>query len=385
MSSSKNSYSLAVFIVLATGLASCYSAPIQTSQQFAIIENTSINTARNMPTAIEEIEMKDDLVTQWANGYDWQLQQVVDAQGKAINVATVPPITIEVAPDDITLTESCQRYSFSSLKMLAPPFPNYGFGDLQVASICADTSLDEVTIANTVTSRSNDNDNNNAKDNSSRIKRLFAQLTSYNYNLKLLPLAQSQSQAQTTTNAAPKRLALNFENGASLIFTGTSRNLFKPTGLPISNELLERYKWRLVGGTSNNYDDNGKLISRTPISDFYYPDFPITLYFSAERDQYASFQANCNNGIGGPYALLKDNTLLIGSGLQTVMGCGYQGNKAETTLSGLMDRSKSKLTLSLQPNKSTSTTPTDFPHYNLLQTMATGETLVWQNEELKTH
>ena len=379
MSSSKNSYSLLVFTLFALALASCYSAPIQSSQQPLETETSAINT----PTYVENIEVKDDLVIQWANGYDWQLQQVVDARGKAINVATVPPITIEVAPDDIILTESCQRYSFSSLKMLAPPFPNYGFGDLQVASICADNSLDEVTIANTVTYSSNESDNNNAKDNSSRIKRLFAQLTSYNYNIKLLPLAQSQ--AQNTTNAAPKRLALNFENGASLIFVGTSRNLFKPTGLPISNELLERYKWRLVSGTSNNYDDNGKLISRTPISDFYYPDFPITLYFSAERDQYASFQANCNNGIGGPYALLKDNTLLIGSGLQTVMGCGYQGNKAETTLSGLMDRSKSKLTLSLQPNKSTSTTPTDFPHYNLLQAMQTGETLVWQNEELKTH
>ncbi|WP_367105323.1 hypothetical protein [uncultured Psychrobacter sp.] len=364
----KNIYAFVVITVLASGVASCHSTPIQSSQPLSIVETPAINTL----AAIKDIEVKDDQVIQWANGYNWQLQQVIVTQGNAINVPAVSPITIEAVPDKIILTESCQRYSFSSLKILAPPFPNYGFGDLQVESICADNSLGEITNANS------SNDNNNSNDNGSMIKELFAQLTSYNYNLKLLPLAQSQF--QTTTNAAPKRLALNFENGASLVFVGASKNLLKPTGLPITNELLERYQWRLVSGTSNNYNDDGQLISRTPINNFYYPDIPVLLSFSADRDQYASFYADCNQGIGGPYALLKDHTLLIGSGVQTVMGCGFKGDRVENTITDLMARSKSKLTLSLQPAKAKSETPADFPRYNLLQTMETGETLVWQNE-----
>ncbi len=346
-------------------LLGCQTTPIESSQQLPVVNNPT----RNAPAPIADVVVKDTQVIQWANGYDWQLQQIVDAQGNTINVAAVPPITIDVAPDDITLTESCQRYSLSSLKILAPPFPNLSYDNLQVKSICADNSVNKVINADTDSNTNND----------STIKRVFSQTTLYNYNLKLLPLAQSQ--VQTMIDAAPKRLALNFENGASLIFTGTTKNLLKPTGLPINNELLERYWWRLVSAASNNYDNNGRLISRTPISDFYYPDFPITLNFSAERDQYASFQANCN-GVGGPYALLKDNTLLIGSGLQTLMGCGFQGDKAETTLSALMARSKSKLILSLQPIKPTLKPSDDFPRYNLLQTMDSGETLVWQNEPL---
>ncbi|MBO6198653.1 MAG: hypothetical protein J6N79_03570 [Psychrobacter sp.] len=53
----------------------------------------------------------------------------------------------------------------------------------------------------------------------------------------------------------------------------------------------------------------------------------------------------------------------------------------------LMRDSSSQLTLSLQPSQPTSPTAdnqTDMPRYNLLQTMATGETLVWQNEVKKT-
>lgn len=372
MSLLKKSHSLLAFIIVASGLAGCQSPPIQSSQQPPAIETSAITT----PAIIEDIEVKDYRVTQWANGYDWQLQQVVDAQGNAINVATVPPITIEVAPSNIKLTQGCQHYDIEFLSILAPPFPNYGSGKLAAESLCADNLIDETIKSETISNSYNDNYNT--------IEKLFPQYpySSLNFNLNLLPLDKALLQSKISTNVAPKRLALNIENGASLIFTGTSKNWLKPTGLPITNELLKRYQWRLASGTSNNYENNGKLISRAPISDFYYPDITILLSFSADRNQYASFYADCNQGIGGPYALLKDHTLLIGYGLQTVMGCGFQGNRLETTLSGLMARSKSKLTLSLQPTKLTSTTSVDFPQYNLVQTMQTGETLVWQNETL---
>ena len=64
------------------------------------------------------------------------------------------------------------------------------------------------------------------------------------------------------------------------------------------------------------------------------------------------------------------------------MGCGETGNRIESALFKLMQDSSSHLTLSLQSKKPKS--GTDFPRYNLLQTMATGETLVWQNEIKKT-
>ncbi|WP_367109849.1 META domain-containing protein [uncultured Psychrobacter sp.] len=150
--------------------------------------------------------------------------------------------------------------------------------------------------------------------------------------------------------------------------------------LPITNELLEQYHWQLVSAVSNTYDDNGRLI-RASVGNFYHPDYPISVNFGSYPDnsQYASFSSDCN-GSGAPYLLLKDHTLKVGSIVSTDMGCSETSNRIESALFNLMGDSSSKLTLSLQPSQLTSETPADFPRYNLLQTMESGETLVWQNE-----
>lgn len=353
----KNSHSLVVITILAGGLASCYSAPIKSSQQTPIVETTAVN----MPDAIEDIEVKDNQVIQWANSYEWQLAKVVDAEGNTIALPTAPPIKIEVTPDIINLKQGCLNYGLEFISITAPPFPYYAFGAPQSQSDCANNEI-----------------NNMASTDSNTIDMLFPKNSSFNFNLELLAPAKPTMAKQS----APKRLALVIEHNNTLIFQGTPKTLLKPIGLPITNEILEIYQWQLISATTHTFDDKGTLLSKSPIGDFYHPDFPISLGFSNSRDQYVSFYSQCNYGVGGPYALLKDNTLLIGRGSQTVMSCGLNGNRIETTLSKMMTRSKSKLTLSLQPARLASEKQADFTYYNLVQTMETGETLVWQNEPI---
>nr|WP_299040424.1 META domain-containing protein [uncultured Psychrobacter sp.] len=156
--------------------------------------------------------------------------------------------------------------------------------------------------------------------------------------------------------------------------------------LPITYELLEQYHWQLVSAVSNTYDAKGEL-TRRPLGNFYHPDHPISASFESwPNNQYVSFSSGCN-GSRAPYFLLNDNTFKVGTIISTVMGCGETGNRIESALFDLMRDSNSQLTLSLQPSQPISPTAdnqTDIPRYNLLQTMATGETLVWQNEVKKT-
>ena len=156
--------------------------------------------------------------------------------------------------------------------------------------------------------------------------------------------------------------------------------------LPITYELLEQYHWQLVSAVSNTYDAKGEL-TRRPLGNFYHPDHPISASFESwPNNQYASFSSGCN-GSRAPYFLLNDNTFKVGTIISTVMGCGETGNRIESALFDLMRDSSSQLILSLQPSQPISPTAdnqTDMPRYNLLQTMATGETLVWQNEVKKT-
>ncbi|TXD98409.1 hypothetical protein ES754_05690 [Psychrobacter frigidicola] len=351
-----------IFISLfgVVGLVGCQSAPIKSSKPPPTVNIPTMDT----PAPTKEIVVKEAQVIQWANGYDWQLQQVVDAQGNTITIPTSPPIKLEVAPDIINLYQGCQNYSLEFMTLLAPPFPYHTSGTPQPQSDCIESGSDNVI-------------NNSG----SIIETLFPKYPYFNFNIQLI----SQAQPTKTTQTAPKRLALVIEHGNTFIFQGTPKILPKPAGLPITDELLADYQWRLVNAVKNKYDNNGKLVSKALISDFYHPDFPISLSFpDYNNNQYASFYSNCNYGVGGSYALLEDNTLLVGRGAQTAMSCGLNGDRVEARLSKLMTRSKSQLTLSLQPAKPALETQADFPHYNLLQTMETGETLLWQNEPIPT-
>jgi len=338
----------AIGIISSIGLIGCQSTPSQVNALPTVT-----------PASNQNIEVTGDKVIEWANGYDWQLTQAMDAQGKTTTISAADPITFEVTPHTVSLKQGCQNYSVGFNSLTAPPFPYHGFGLLPSKTDCINHFPNQDDVSG-----------------GSMLATLLLKDSFLNFNLKQL----HQDQSPTAKPFASQRLALITKQGNTLIFQGTPKSFAKPAGLPITHELLEAYQWRLVSALSPSYDDHGKLLSKAPIGDFYHPDFPITLGFSNTKEQYASFYSNCNYGIGGIYALLKDHTLLIGKGSQTVMSCGLNGNRVETRLSNLETGSRSKLTLTLQPTTSTATP--DFPRYNLLQTMATGETLVWQNEPL---
>ncbi len=91
------------------------------------------------------------------------------------------------------------------------------------------------------------------------------------------------------------------------------------------------------------------------------------------------FSAYCN-GVGGPYTLTPDHILLIGSGPQTMMGCGPKREAAEDKIRALEQSSRSQLTLTQLANGNVD--DSSLPYYLLIQKMATGETLIWKNSAL---
>ncbi|PWK15327.1 hypothetical protein C8D84_101278 [Psychrobacter immobilis] len=300
---------------------------------------------------------------QWASNYHWQLTQVEDKKSNAININTDAPITLEVAPSSLSLFQGCQHFAIRFVWMSAPPF-EYGSELRERSSTCE--SATENKVSNTNIKKLFPNDNNIIK-----------------LDVELLPVAKIKL---VNTQMASKNLVIKIENGNTLTFDGTPRTFKEPTGIPIDKALLEHYDWRLVSAVHNTFNDKGQVISRESIGHFYHPEFPVSLKFRGYDDsQYAFFSSSCND-IGGPYILMKDYTLLVGSGPQTLMGCGVTGNRIEGELAKLISNSQSTLSLSLQPSQSISPTAddqTDMPRYNLLQTMETAETLVWQNEVKK--
>jgi len=198
-----------------------------------------------------------------------------------------------------------------------------------------------------------------------------------------LPLATVGCQFITTSSPQQTTTLPSTQDNSKLTNeTAVKQALLTRTELPITTVLLERYRWQLVSAVSNNLDDNGQLI-KAPIGNFYHPDYPISVSFGSSRDsQTVHFSANCN-GSGATYTLLEDNTFSIDSIVSTDMGCTQTGNRIENALFALMQDSSSKLTLRLQSSdKSKNLTDQNrYPHYNLLQTMESGETLIWQNQE----
>ncbi|WP_372842982.1 hypothetical protein [Psychrobacter sp.] len=301
---------------------------------------------------------------QWASNYHWQLTNIKNKKSNAINISTDTPITLEIAPSSLNLSQGCQHFAIKFIWMSAPPF-KYGSRLNEKPSNCKNAPENET--------------------NNTNIKALFPDNSStMQLDIELLPVAKSNL---VNTQMASKNLVVKIENGNTLTFDGTVRTFKEPTGLPINKALLERYDWQLVSAVRNTINDKGQVISRQPIGDFYHPDFPVSLKFRGyDNSQYAFFSSSCN-GVGGPFIFMKDHTLLVGSGPQTLMGCGETGNRIESELSKLISNSKSTLSLSLQPSQPISPksdNQTDMPRYNLLQKMATGETLVWQNEAKTT-
>ena len=357
-----------ISLSVAVGLMGCQSAPLNSTQQTTIVNAPVIKDKSNFT---DEIVIKESQVMQWVAHYDWQLTQVINQNGNIIDIENFVPITLAIEPSSVRFYQGCEQYMLDFYAMSAPPYPYYSHLAKVPATCNGDNALDNKTVI--------------TEDNS--IQSLFVKYAPVRLNFELLPTSHLTSKsASVAIQAAPKRLALNIENGNRLIFTGLAKPLVAPTGLPITNELLEHYDWQLVSAVSNTFDEKGQLI-RKSLGNFYHPDHPISASFESWPDnQYTSFSSGCN-GSRAPYFLLKDNTFKVGTIISTVMGCGETGNRIESALFDLMRDSSSQLTLSLQPSQPISPTAdnqTDMPRYNLLQTMETGETLLWQNEVKKT-
>ncbi|WP_352338521.1 hypothetical protein [Psychrobacter sp. 16-MNA-CIBAN-0192] len=346
------------------GLIGCQSTSVAKAQLTAAIINTT--PIQNNSKITDETTVKKSQVMQWSAHYDWQLTQVINQNGDTINIADFVPITLQVEPSSISLYQSCDQYRMDFHSMSAPPYPYYSHLG-KVPTTCNDD---------------NNPNNNTAIKDVNNIQTLIAKNIPIRLNFELLPILKTMP---IDTQSAPKRLALNIEDGNRLIFTGLAKSLSAPTGLAITNELLEQYDWQLVSAVNNYRDDKGQLI-RKPLGNFYHPDHPISASFESWPDShYASFSSGCN-GSRAPYFLLSDNSFKVGIIVSTVMGCGETGNRIETALFKLMQDSSSNLTLNLQAKKLESKkleskNQTEFPRYNLLQTMESGETLIWQNEE----
>ena len=356
-----------ISLSVAVGLMGCQSAPLNSTQQTTIVNAPVIKDKSNFT---DEIVIKESQVMQWVAHYDWQLVQVINQNGNIIDIENFAPITLAIEPSAVRFYQGCEQYMLDFYAMSAPPYPYYSHLAKVPATCNDDNALDNETVI--------------TEDNS--IQSLFTKYAPVSLNFELLPTSHLISEsAPVAIQAASKRLALNIENGNRLIFIGSPKALAAPTGLPITNELLERYDWQLVSAVSNTYDEKGEL-TRKSLGNFYHPDHPISASFESWPDnQYASFSSGCN-GSRAPYFLLNDNTFKVGTIISTVMSCGETSNRIEYALFDLMRDSSSHLTLSLQlsqPILPTVDNQTDMPRYDLLQTMATGETLVWQNEAKK--
>lgn len=269
---------------------------------------------------------------------------------------------MQVRPEVLLFTEGCYRYqgSFGVWRPLPYPYSLPDISDLP----------DDCTDVSHLGNGSNSDLN---KGNIQRaLKIVFAPYSDSYFRFDpILP------DSPLFSKKSSKQLALTTDKGKTFIFSGTAKPEQKASGLPITNELLERYQWNLVNATDN--------ISK-PISELNHPNIPITARFDVDSysgddfqqgayNQGVGFFTGCN-GVGGSYVLSTNQTLLIGASPSTLMGCGDLLNGIEDYLDRIMPNSSSQLTLSLQQKFLDSQ-----PHYELVQTMDTGETLVWQNEK----
>ena len=104
---------------------------------------------------------------------------------------------------------------------------------------------------------------------------------------------------------------------------------------------MEQFQWRLVSAIDSNQQSITELnYHGIPI----YGSFYTNSYYSG-----ASFSSGCN-GVGGPYILTPDYILIIGTGAQTMIGCGPKREAAEDKIKALELMSRSQLSLKLYPN-----------------------------------
>ena len=303
--------------------------------------------------------------------YEWQLTHVSDDKGRIKPFSQKLPLIMEVHPSLLTFTEGCQRHQVSFDMWL--PLP-YLYGQIDVRE---PSDGDNCTTVNHSIIENLSNKNTIKNKTGNVVNGVFIPYsdTAFRFDPVLPNSAQS-------SNKTLKQLALKTNKGKTLIFSGTPKPEYRVAGIPLTNELLERYQWRLISAT----DDTNKTINK-----FNRPDVPITANYRLGSHDYSNpqqssfsqgvgFSVGCN-GAGGSYALSTNQTLLIGGNPSTMVGCGDDIDDIESSLSRLMLYSSSQLTLN-NLDKQRISNPSE-SSYLLTQKLESGETLIWQNEVKK--
>ena len=313
------------------------------------------------------------------NRYLWKVVQIEDSK-QNLPIDDLQSLTLDIRPNMLIFKDHCQRYDMSFLNMLAGDYP-YVYDDINMKSSCDFQRTDDQDVA------------------LSELKKIFRQSQQTQYISKSFGfqwLAQNKQPTGIPT-ALPDNAYLAIHLDAEIYPKKSTTIVLKGTIKPVSKtsientllnrDTLERFNWEL----RQAIDINGKSIEA-----FNYADIPvIASFYTVKRDLYnndtfshASFNSDCN-GIGGEYVLTPTNKLLIGYGMQTVMGCGRAREKAEETLRELMHHSTSHLTLNYYPNnkdnKDKASSNTDLKlaegTYILIQDLDTGEQLIWRSVE----
>ena len=300
-----------------------------------------------------------ELPVESLNRFDWKLVRWIDNQEVVTHVDsdvyaggdTVPPLTLDVRPNNLVFKYDCQRYSLH----------HDGYHDYTYSSYGVTTTTPASCLIN---------DTQAASDISEYLTQLFPKYGRGRFNLKVISTPK-QSPSEKLT---PYELTLNAQD-KQFIFQGIPKKLQPISGLPITYELLKTYRWRLVSAVDSDHK---------AITEISRPGFPVIAYFGYpiyNEEHQVGFSSDCN-GVGGPYILTPDNMLLIGSGPQTMMGCGPKREAAEDKIRELEQLSKSQLNLQQLPN--TNVDDPSLPYYILTQKLDTGETLIWKNKKTVT-
>lgn len=314
---------------------------------------------------------------QTITGYDWQLTHVSNDEGKLIRLTLQPPLTMDVRPDLLTFDDGCYRYLVSFDMWLPLPYP-YTDASVQDTTKSPVTAADCTAIYQATTQDWRGNIII-PSDTAHLLNTTFGRYAGTNFTFDPAII-----QPLRATKTLEKQLALKTSKGKTLVFTGTPKPKHVVAGIPLTNELLERYRWQLVQVT----DKTGAVMS-----EFTQTEKPITLsyglnnYSGDESDEKNGFESGIYgqsfgvsvgcNGIGGPYALSVNQSLLTGGFPSTMMSCGDALDDIESQLGRMM--TSSQLILMDADNKAETTIEQSEPNYLLTQKLDSGETLVWQS------
>ena len=375
-------------------LTSLFSAVVLTGCQ-TIEQNSNINTATQIPAqatttptvpiipkVVRKLESSDDaeiiimgpvdydnqkikdsesyefleLPVDSLNRYDWQLVHWIDNQDLVTEIVSEQAVVLDIRPNNLIFSYGCERYRIIHSEIIEGKYSSHNVSNISPPSCSTDkkqSSLNHSLLAEQLQSVSVE----------SYLNDFFAPFSRSRFSYELLPLKANNYQ-----------LALKLNN-KKLVFTGTMKPLQPTQGLPINYEFLKDYKWRLVSALNSE---------NQPIIELSRSGFPVIAYFGYSMyndEHHVGFSSNCN-GVGGPYVLTPYNQLLIGSGNQTMMGCGPKREAAEDKIKQLEQLSSSHL--SLEQLENTNIDNTELPYYLLTQKLETGETLIWKNSAIVT-